>query len=224
MKEIKERLLLLKDDKNADFQRKLTPGIPPESFLGTRVPSLRKLAKELEKEGLAQTFLAELPHKYYDENILHSILLSNEKDYTRCITAIKAFLPYINNWAVCDTLRPKSFARHNDALFGEIMQWIASNETYTIRFAIDCLMSEYLGGDFSPAHLEMVARVENEDYYVRMMVAWYFATALAKQWGATIPFMEQRRLPDWTHKKTIQKAIESYRITSEQKTYLRSLK
>ena len=224
MKDILSQIKALSDPPYADFQRKLTPGLDPDAFLGVRVPALRKLAAEIKKEGLREAFLDELPHGYYDENLLHSILLSGEKDYGRCIERIDAFLPYMDNWAVCDTLRPKVFAKHHRELLPECERWIYSSETYTVRFGLDTLMSEFLDADFDVSQLELAASVESEEYYVRMMQAWYFATALAKQWEATVPYIEQRRLEAWTHAKTIQKAIESYRITDEQKTYLRSLK
>lgn len=224
MEEIISRLLSLRDPDNAAFQQKLTPGLDAEVFLGVRVPLLRKLAAELTKNGLREPFLDEFPHFYYEENLLHSILLSREKDFRVCMERIEAFLPYIDNWAVCDTLRPKVFARHRAELLPAVKAWIRSSETYTVRFGLDTLMSEYLDEDFSPELPELAASVESEEYYVRMMVAWYFATALAKQWDAVIPYMEQHRLCQWTHRKTIQKATESFRITEEQKSYLRSLR
>ncbi len=224
MEEISCRLMALRDAKYADFQRRLTPGVAAESFLGVRVPALRKLAKELERDGLREAFLDELPHRYYDENILHSVFLSTEKDYTHTLARIEAFLPWVNNWAVCDTLRPRVFAAHHRELLPVIFRWMQSKETYTVRFGILCLMNEFLGEDFDPAQAEAVAKLESGEYYVRMMAAWYFATALAKQWDAVIPFLDERRLHDWVHRKTIQKAIESYRITEEQKIWLRSLR
>ena len=224
MEDILMRLRALSDPPYADFQRKLTPGLAPDAFLGVRVPALRKLAAEVKKEGLREAFLDELPHGYYDENLLHAILLSGEKDYGRCIERIDAFLPYVDNWAVCDTLRPKVFAGHHRELLPECERWVRSRETYTVRFGLDTLMSEFLDADFDGSYLELAASVESEEYYVRMMQAWFFATALAKQWETTIPFLEQHRLCDWTHRKTIQKAVESFRIREEQKYYLRSLK
>lgn len=224
MEEILIRLRSLGDPSYADFQRRLTPGIDPDSFLGVRVPALRKLAKELVKDGLRERFLDELPHSFYDENLLHSILLSGEKDYRRCIDRIEQFLPHIDNWAVCDTLRPKAFAKHHKELLPEAVRWTGSSETYTIRFGLDTLMSEFLDEDFDPSQLELAAAVQSEEYYVRMMAAWYFATALAKQWDASVPYLEEHRLGDWTHRKTIQKAVESFRISDEKKDYLRSLR
>ncbi len=224
MEEILERLRALGEESYANFQRRLTPGPDPDSFLGVRVPALRQLAAEMKKDGTREKFLDELPHRYYDENLLHSVLLIGEKDYAHCMERIEAFLPHIDNWAVCDTLRPTVFAKHHRELLPEAERWIRSSETYTIRFGLDTLMTEFLGSDFAPDQLELAAGVESEEYYVRMMVAWYFATALAKQWDAAIPYIEQHRLCDWTHRKTIQKAIESFRISDAQKEYLRTLK
>ena len=224
MEEILLRLQSLGEAKYADFQRKLNPGLAADVFLGIRVPALRKLAAEIKKEGLREAFLDELPHRYYDENLLHAVLLSGEKDYQQCMDRIEQFLPYIDNWAVCVSLRAKAFAKHHWELLPEAIRWTGSESAYTIRFGLDTLMSEFLAADFDPSQLELAASVASEDYYVRMMVAWYFATALAKQWKAAIPFLEQHRLGDWVHRKTIQKAIESFRLTEEQKEYLRSLR
>ncbi len=221
---IQERLFELQDEKNAAFQAKLTPGIPEESFIGVRVPAARKLAKELIKEGVYEEFLKELPHTYYDENILHSLLLSELKDYDTCIREIESFLPYVDNWAVCDILSPKIFKKHKEEVMQEIRKWSASHETYTCRFGLEMLMSFFLDADFKPEYLEIAAAARSEEYYVMMMVAWFFATALAKQWDATIPYLLDNVLSEWVHNKTIQKACESRRITDEQKNYLRTLK
>ncbi|MCQ2508591.1 MAG: DNA alkylation repair protein [Dorea sp.] len=221
---VQSELLKLADEKNADFQRKLTPGIAPETFLGVRVPAARNLAKTIEKSEECEKFLHTLPHKYYDENILHACMISRIKPYEKCLEEIEHFLPYVDNWAVCDILSPKIFGKHKDQLIGKIYEWAGSPETYTCRFGIEMLMTFYLDGDFKAEYLEIPAAADSEEYYVKMMVAWYFATALAKQWDATIPYLEQKRLPVWTHNKTIQKARESYRITPEQKEYLKTLK
>lgn len=221
---IQERLFELQDEKNAAFQAKLTPGIPEESFIGVRVPAARKLAKELIKEGVYEEFLKELPHTYYDENILHSLLLSEIKDYDTCIREIESFLPYVDNWAVCDILSPKIFKKHKEEVMQEIRKWSASDETYTCRFGLEMLMSFFLDADFKPEYLEIAVAARSEEYYVMMMVAWFFATALAKQWDATIPYLLDNVLSEWVHNKTIQKACESRRITDEQKNYLRTLK
>ena len=214
----------MRDEQYAAFQAKLTPGIPPVNIIGVRVPILRKFAKEFAKEAEVNDFVHQLPHKYYDENMLHGLLISQVKDYEECISLTDAFLPYVDNWAVCDIMSPKVFAKHKAALTEKITTWISSRHTFTCRFGIETLMTHYLYKDFKAEYLEIPAAVRSEEYYVKMMVAWFFATALAKQWNAAIPFIEQKRLAPWTHNKTIQKAIESYRITPEQKDYLRTLK
>lgn len=221
---IKDELLALQDVSYADFQSKLTPGIPRELFIGVRVPELRKLAKRLLKEPEAALFLLELPHTYYDENMLHALLLSFMKDYDACIAAVDQFLPYVDNWAVCDILSPKIFKKHKTALLEKIKEWSASEETYTCRFGIEMLMSHFLDDDFKPEYLTIPASVQSEAYYVQMMVAWFFATALAKQWDASVQYIEAHVLDTWTHHKAIQKACESNRITPKQKEYLRTLK
>lgn len=168
--------------------------------------------------------MQELPHRYYEENNMHIMIASWIKDYEKCLAEVKRFLPYVNNWATCDLPAPKIFVKHKDELLPEIRSWIASDETYTIRYGIGMLMTFYLDEDFRPEYLKMAADVESEEYYVNMMIAWYLATALAKQWDATIPYLEERKLSEWVHRKTIQKAIESYRITPEQKVYLKTLR
>ena len=224
MTPLQERLFAMQDRQYAAFQAKLTPGVTLESFIGVRVPVLRKFAKEFAKEVEVNDFVHQLPHKYYDENMLHSLLISHVKDYEECISLTDSFLPYVDNWAVCDILSPKVFAKHKEALTERINTWINSRHTFTCRFGIETLMTHYLDKDFKADYLEIPADVRSGEYYVKMMVAWFFATALAKQWDAAIPFIEQKRLAPWTHNKTIQKAIESYRITPEQKEYLRTLK
>ena len=226
MTSLQERLFALQDKQYAAFQAKLTPGVPMDSFIGIRVPALRKFAKEYAaaEEEDSKMFLQQLPHTYYDENILHSLLISQIKDYDECIQQTEAFLPYVDNWAVCDILSPKVFAKHKDELMEKIKAWSKSSHTYICRFGIETLMRHYLDKDFKEEYLKIPASAKSVEYYVKMMVAWFFATALAKQWDATIPYIEQHRLAPWTHNKTIQKAIESYRITPEQKAYLRTLK
>ena len=223
-KTLTEKLFLLKDDEYAVFQSKLTPGIPPEAFIGVRVPVLRKFAKEYKNDPSSADFLKALPHRYYDENMLHALLISEMKDYDEIICYLDAFLPYVDNWAVCDIMSPKALKKHTAELFLKIKEWTESQHTYTCRFGIEMLMSFYLDDNFNPECLRLPASVHSEEYYVRMMVAWYFATALAKQWEATVPYIEKGILDEWTHNKTIQKAIESYRITNEQKEYLKTLK
>ena len=221
---IQEELFALQDEKYADFQAKLTPTIPRELFIGVRVPEVRKLAKKLYKNPEHEEFLKELPHRYYDENMLHGLLISEEKDYERCVEKTEAFLPYIDNWAVCDIMSPKVFKKHKKELLLKIREWVLDEHTYTCRFGIEMLMSHFLNEDFKEEYLEIPAAVSSDEYYVKMMVAWFFATALAKQWDATISYLETNRLELWTHNKTIQKARESYRITAEQKEYLKGLK
>lgn len=221
---LQKQLFELQDKEYAAFQAKLTPGIPEESFIGVRVPLLRKFAKEFSKSTECGTFLNALPHTYYDENMLHSLLLSQMKDYDECVIQTERFLPYIDNWAVCDILSPKVFAKHKDKLIVKIREWSSSNHTYTSRFGIEMLMSHFLDDDFQPQYLEIPAASRSEEYYMKMMVAWFFATALAKQWESTIPYIEKGVLASWTHNKTIQKAKESFRITPEQKEYLTTLK
>lgn len=224
MTNIQKMLFELQDKKYAEFQARLTPTVEKELFIGVRVPELRKLAKMLMKDPDHEKFLQELPHQYYDENVLHGMLVSEIKDYPKCVQAVDEFLPYVDNWAVCDTMSPKVFKKHKAELMGKIVEWSASEKTYTCRFGMGMLMKYFLDEDFRPEYLEIPAGIESEEYYVNMMIAWFFATALAKQWEATIPYIEERRLSDWVHKKTIQKACESYRVTDERKAYLKSLK
>ncbi len=221
---IQSRLFALQDLKYKEFQCKLMPTVAPEQVIGVRTPELRKLAKELSKEPETAEFLSTLPHQYYDENNLHGFLVEQIKDYNAVVAAIDAFLPYVDNWATCDLMSPKVFKKHRPELLKEIQRWMASERTYTIRFGIGMLMAHFLDEDFAPDHLVWVAGVHSEEYYVNMMIAWYFATALAKQWDAVIPYIEQHRLDKWAHNKAIQKAVESYRITDEQKDYLRTLR
>ena len=221
---LQERLFSLQDKQYAAFQAKLTPSVPEDKFIGIRVPVLRKFAKEYAREDDCNNFLSQLPHKYYDEDMLHALLISQMKDYDECIRHTEAFLPYIDNWAVCDIMSPKVFAKHKETLLGKIKEWSKSTHTYTCRFGIETLMSHYLDKDFKAEYLQIPASARSDEYYVKMMVAWVFATALAKQWKATIPYIEHKHLAIWTHNKTIQKAIESYRITPEQKAHLRTLR
>ena len=221
---IRQRLFALKDGKFAQFQSALIPNIPQETVIGVRMPMMRRLAKEIAGEAETQAFLAKLPHAYYDENMLHSVLISQMKDYAACMDAVEAFLPYIDNWAVCDCLSPKVFAKHKPELMENIRKWAKSEHVYTCRFGLEMLMIHFLDDDFRPEYLDMAADVKLEDYYARMMAAWFFATALAKQWDAAVTVLEEKRLDPWTHNKTIQKARESYRISAEQKEYLKTLR
>ena len=221
---IQARLFELQDLSYRDFQCKLMPTVDPDTVIGVRTPDLRKLAKSFSKEPEAEAFLRTLPHKYYEENNLHGFLIETMKDYSQVIAALNAFLPYVDNWATCDQIRPKIFKKHLPELREQIQVWMASSHTYIVRFGIEMLMSFYLDEQFQPDYLDWVADVHSEEYYVNMMIAWYFATALAKQYDAALPYLQEHRLEPWTHNKAIQKAIESYRITDAQKAYLRSLK
>lgn len=209
-----------------DFHSGLLPNIPKELIIGVRVPKLRAIARELAKDNRKRlVFLQELPHKYYDENTLHGLLIACCKDYRQVIEELKIFLPYIDNWATCDLTNPKIFLKHQTELLPEIRQWLKSNHTYCKRFAINMLMNYYLGDAFADEYVEWVIPLSDaEDYYLKMGIAWYFATALAKQYSAVLPYIEAKRLERWTHNKGIQKALESKRITTEQKIYLRTLK
>ncbi len=221
---IRKELFSLQDLKYREMQEKIIPTVKPERIIGVRTPELRRMAKELNgREGIG-TFLNNLPHWYFDENQLHAFILAGMKDYAECLAALERFLPYVDNWATCDQMSPKVFRKHRKELLEPVRKWIASDETYTIRFGIGMLMEHYLDDDFDPAYPEAVADIRSGEYYVNMMTAWYFATALAKQYDAVLPFIENRRLDHWTHNKAIQKAIESYRITPEQKEYLKTLK
>lgn len=222
--DIKERLFKLQDKKYGEFQIKLIPTVNPESIIGVRTKELRELAKEMIKDNNYEEFLNDLPHKYFEENQLHAFIISEIKDYDECLNYISEFLPYVDNWATCDQMSPKVFKKHHDKLIEEIKKWIKSNKTYTIRFGICALMQHYLDDDFKKEYLSFVYSIKSDEYYVNMMKAWYFATALAKQYEDAVKVLEENYLDTWTHNKTIQKAIESYRITSEQKTHLRSLK
>lgn len=223
-KSYQKRLFELRDVEYASFQAKLTPTVPFELFIGVRVPKVRLLARELLKNPGYETFLEELPHKYYDENMLHGLLISGISDFDKCVSLVDRFLPYVDNWAVCDIMSPKVFAKNKPRLLMKIREWASSDDVYTCRFGLEMLMSHFLDKDFDPSYLKIVVAARGDDYYVKMMVAWFFATALAKQWDASIPYIENRKLAAWTHNKTIQKAIESFRITDEQKKYLRTLK
>lgn len=224
MKSIIESLFELRDEEYAEFQAKLTPSVAPELFIGVRVPDVRKLAGQLKDDSDAEAFLQELPHKYYDENMLHGLLISEIRDFDKAIEETERFLPYIDNWAVCDIMSPKAFGKHRAELIDSIGKWVCSDETYTIRFGIEMLMSHYLDDDFKEEYLDIPAGIRSDEYYVNMMIAWFFATALAKQWESTVSYIENNRLDKWTHNKTIQKAVESRRITDEQKVYLKTLK
>ena len=221
---LQKQLFELQDLKYRDFHSKLMPETDKEMVIGIRTPVLRKFAKEFAGTSEAEAFLRQLPHRYYEQNNLHMMLITGIKDYEKCMEEIQRFLPCIDNWATCDYPAPKCFARHKDQVLEEAKRWISSGETYVIRYGIGMLMRLFLDEDFSSEYLEMAAAVQSQEYYVNMMIAWYFATALAKQWDATVPYIEQHKLSDWVHRKTVQKAVESYRITPEQKEYLKGFR
>ena len=224
MDQLQKDLFALQDEKYRDFHSRLIPNIEKERIIGIRTPVLRKFAKEFGKTAESERFLVQLPHTYYEENNLHMMLLAGIKDYEKCVPRIEEFLPYIDNWATCDLPLPKCFEKHKEELLIYIRKWISSDDTYTIRYGIGVLMRLYLEEDFCPEYPELVVNVRSEEYYVNMMIAWYLATALAKQWNVVIPYLEEHRLSDRVHRKTIQKAVESYRITKEQKIYLKKLR
>ena len=219
---ISAQLFALQDQAYADFQSKLLPTVLRETVIGVRTPDLRKMAKQICKTPITQEFLQTLPHRYFDENQLHAFILSEEKDFNTCIAELEQFLPYVDNWATCDQLSPRCFKKHTTELLPFIRKWMRSTHTYTKRFGIGSLMRYYLDEAFRPESLEWVASIKSDEYYIRMMQAWFFATALAKQWEATLPYIEQHRLEKDTHNKTIQKAVESFRITDEQKELLKT--
>jgi 3-methyladenine DNA glycosylase AlkD len=214
----------VKDDTYREFQIKLVPNIPPETVLGVRTPEMRKIAKEVFESPDRDAFLQDLPHRYYEENLIHFFVVSMIKDFDACIEAVESFLPYVDCWPVSDQATPKAFAKNHQKVLPYIEKWISSEHVYTARFGIRMLMNEFLGDDFKEEYLELVADKRGEDYYLKMMAAWYFATALAKRYDETVPYFEKRRLDEWVHKKAIQKAIESYRVSDEHKDHLRSLR
>ena len=222
--EIRQTLFDLQDIKYRDFQSKLIPGKDAENMIGVRTPELRKLAKELSKREDVGEFLGDLPHQYFDENQVHAFIIAGIKDFDRCVEEVERFLPYVDNWATCDQLSPKVFKKHKAEVLGKAGEWIRAGHTYTVRFGIGVLMQYFLDEDFDPAYAELVAGIRSEEYYVNMMIAWYFATALAKQYEAALPYLEERRLDPWVHNKTIQKAVESYRVPEERKKYLKGLR
>ena len=222
--EIREELHKHQDLKYRDLQIKILPSVKPDAIIGVRTPELRSYAKELAKRDDIHEFLKDLPHKFFDEDQLHAFILSGMKDYEKCIAETEVFLPYVNNWATTDQMSPTVFKRHRTELLKHVNKWIKSKKTYTIRFGIGMLMEHFLDEDFDIKYPETVAKIRSDEYYVNMMIAWYFATALAKQYDAVLPFIENKKLDTWTHNKAIQKSVESYRITPEQKTYLKTLK
>ena len=222
--DIKEKLKSLQDIKYRCFQAGLIPTVDNGSMIGVRTPELRKLAKEMSKRDDADDFLNDLPHEYFDEDQLHAFMVSGIKDFDECVSEVENFLPYINNWATCDQMTPKVFGRHKEERLPHVRKWIDSGETYIIRFGVKMLMSYFLGDEFDMEYADLVAGIKSEEYYVNMMRAWYFATALAYNYDEVVPLIENKELDRWTHNKAIQKSVESYRITAEQKEYLKTLK
>ena len=219
-----DQLMKVKDDSYREFQTKLVPNIAPDNILGVRTPDMRKIAKEVFKSPERDEFLSDLPHKYYEENLIHFFVISMIKDFDECVEEVEKFLPYVDCWPASDQSTPKVFTKNHKKIFPHIRRWIASDHVYTARFGIRMLMNEFLGDDFKEEYLKLVANKKGEDYYLKMMIAWYFATALAKRYDETVPYFEKHILDEWVHKKAIQKALESYRVSDEHKEYLKSLK
>ena len=221
--DIQKRLFSLSDKEYKKFNSSLIPTVDKSKVIGVRTPALRKFAKEL-KADERREFLRALPHEYYEENNLHGYIIEGIQDYDKCIEELEKFLPYIDNWATCDTLSPKVFRKNTDKLLKNIKNWLQSSHVYTVRFGVCMLMKYYLEENFSTEYHDMLIGIQTNEYYVNMVIAWYFATALSKQYEKTLPYVEKKKLPAWTHNKAIQKAVESYRIPPEQKAYLKTLK
>ena len=221
---IQKELFSLQDKEYMKFLSKLTPNVSENTIIGVRIPEIRKLAKKLVKNNEYEDFLKELPHKYYDENLLHGAIISENKDFENCIELLNSFLPFVDNWAVCDTISPKIFKKHKKELIEKIKEWSQSDKTYTCRFGVEMLMTHFLDKDFKKEYLEIVANIHSEEYYVKMVIAWFFATALTKQWDYAVIYLENNKLDVWVHNKTIQKARESLRILEDKKGYLKRLK
>lgn len=221
---MQKRLFDMQDEEYRAFHMKLIPNVEPKRIIGVRTPKLRALAKEMAKNGEGLEFIKKLPHKYYEENNLHAFILETIKDYGVLITETEKFLPFIDNWATCDGFLPKVFSKNKDKLIVSVFEWLNSKRTYTVRFAIGVLMKLYLDEDFKAEYMRAVSEIDSEEYYIKMMQAWYFQTALVKQYESAIEYIKNRVLPVWVHNKAIQKAVESFRISPEQKEYLKSLK
>ncbi len=223
-KQLREQLYSLKDEQYKSFQSKLIPSINPDTMIGVRTPQLKKIATAMVKEAKYQEFLKELPHAYFEENQIHGFIIAQIKDWKECVKEVNYFLPYVDNWATCDQLTPKIFKTHKEELLKEIPLWFEAKEEYTVRFGIKMMMDHFLEKDFSPKYPQIISKIQRQEYYIRMMVAWYFATALAKQYEQILPFFTEGRLEPWIHKKALQKAVESQRISPEQKEYLKVLR
>lgn len=224
IRDVRKRLFEMQDTGYRDFHARLVPTVEKEKIIGIRTQVLRKFAKEFGKTERSEMFLKVLPHQYYEENNLHGLLIEQSRDYDKCLGELERFLPHIDNWATCDLLALHMMKKHRDIFIREIYRWMESDKPYIIRFGISMLMRHYLDEGFKPEYPEKVAAICSEEYYVNMMRAWYFATALAKQYEKILPFLEEQRMDIWTHNKTIQKSIESFRITQEQKDHLRTLR
>jgi 3-methyladenine DNA glycosylase AlkD len=222
--EIRDKLFEMQDLGYKEFSAKLMPTVSSDKIIGVRTPLIRNLAKEIYKKNRLQDYIKNLPHKYYEENNLHGFLIEKIKDFDLCIAELDRFLPYVNNWATCDSMTPKILKKKPDKLYEKIKIWVASGDTYTVRFGIKLLMNFYLDDLFNIEYANLVASVKSDEYYINMMIAWYFATALAKQEKAVLPFLEEKRLSNWIHNKTIQKSVESFRISDDLKIHLKSLK
>ena len=222
--EIRQTLFDLSDEKYRDFHSKLIPTVGKETIIGVRTPALRAYAKEIFKSGLPEEFLSNLPHKYYDENNLHAFIIAMIKDYDECLSRVNAFLPFVDNWATCDAMKPKVFLKHPDSILASALEWLKSDKTYTVRYGIITLMSLLSADVFDPSQLNAVSDIKSEEYYIKMAQAWYFAEALTKRYDSAIEIIKTRRLDRWTHNKSIQKARESFRISDETKQYLNTLK
>lgn len=221
---VKKKLFELQDLQYKNFHSKLMPTVNPDKIIGVRVPQLRKFAKEFSKTSESDEFIKTLPHQYYEEDNLHAFIIEQIKDFDKTVNELNRFLPFVDNWATCDMMTPKSFKNNTDRLIGQIYLWIESNRIYEVRFAVNMLMKFYLDGNFKEEYLSGVASIKSDEYYINMVRAWYFATALAKQWDSAIKIIEENCLDVWTHNKTIQKSVESFRITAEQKEYLKKMK
>jgi 3-methyladenine DNA glycosylase AlkD len=224
LKDIYDFLREHQDEKYAEFLRKLLPNVKPEQIIGVRTPLLRKYVKQIKNSDICEPFLKECPHSYFEENQIHGFLISEEKDFEKCMEKLESFLPHMDNWATCDQTSPKIFKAEKERLLPHIEQWLASSHVYTIRFGTNMLMQHFLDNDFKPQYLDMAVAVKSEEYYVNMGIAWYMATALAKQWDAAIPYITSGKMGKWVHNRTIQKAIESRRISPEQKNFLKQFR
>lgn len=219
-----DQLIEVKDDTYREFQARLVPNIPQETILGVRTPELRKIAKEVFESPEREAFLNDLPHRYYEENLIHFFVISMIRDFDACVCAVETFLPYVDCWPVSDQATPKSFRKNHEKLLPFVRKWIYSDHVYTSRLGIRMLMNEFLDADFREEYLELVAQKRSDEYYLKMMAAWYFATALAKRYDETIPYFEEHRLDEWVHRKAVQKALESYRVIDSHKEYLKKLR